>query len=91
MGYVEINDDVIWTKHVHEDATLQKRLTEAPQGKIVRLEIDGLVGDWVKMNDDPSGRPTNGIRPTKTTLKAWREIRKQSWGKLVKVRLLELS
>lgn len=85
MGFVEINDDVIWAKHVHEDPELQRRIVDAPQGTVIRLEIDGLLCDWIKMKDDPSGRPTNGIRPTKTSLKAWRDIRKRKWGTLLRV------
>jgi len=89
MGLLEINDVVIWAKAVYEDAALKKRITDAPQGTVIPLEIDGVPGNWIKMSDDPGGRPTNGARPTKSTLKLWREIRKKKSGTLVSVRLLE--
>jgi len=87
MGSVEINDVVIWAKGVH-DAALQKRIIGAPPDTIIRLEIGGFACDWIKMRDDPSGRSTNGIRPTKASLELWREIKKQNWRTLMPVRLL---
>jgi hypothetical protein len=88
MGLVEINDVVIWAKSVYEYPALRARIIEAPPETIIPLEIDGVIGNWIKMNDGRDGRPTNGIKPTKTTKKPWGEIRKQKWGTLVSVRLL---
>jgi hypothetical protein len=86
---VEINDVVIWAKSVYDPA-LQKFIIQAPQGKTMFLEIDGVAGNWIKMNDGRDGRPTNGIKPTTYTKNSsWAKIRAQKWGTLVSIRLLE--
>jgi predicted RNase H-like nuclease len=91
MTLVETTDVVIWAKGVHGDDSLRRGIIDASQGALIRLEFPefGVAGTFMKMKNDPSGRPTNGIRPTETTRKIWREIRAAKRGASAQVQFLD--
>ena len=84
----EIRDYVIWSKHLHGDLNLPARIEALDAGETIRLEIDGVRGDWRKMDDGKDGRPTPGIRPLGATQAFWRDLYKFRRGEVVSVKLL---
>ena len=84
MSYVRICDDVLWLSHIDGNDTLQSKIKNMNQGESIKLEIDGLVGKWLKMSDGV-GQPTPGIKPTDDIYKQWQDIRYQENGKLVTI------
>ncbi len=75
---------VLWAKHIHGDG-LAERLTALPGGHILRLTIDGVTGDWRKMDDGRDGRPTPGLRPLGGAKAFWRELYERRRGATVAV------
>lgn len=69
------NDDAIWLKHVTADAKALALLHQVPAGTALKLEVEGFVGDWVRMADGKDGRPTMGLRPVGKTLVFWKSMK----------------
>ncbi len=61
MSTLTIRDDLIWIKHLPEP--LQARARQLQSGETIRLEIDGIVGVWQRMEDGQDGCPTYGLKP----------------------------
>jgi hypothetical protein len=83
MVMMEIRDNVIWTKHLHGDPALVKRLNETSAGTMRKFVVDGLVGYWEKMADGKDGRPTNGYRPIGNNNGRWKLLYAAKRGELV--------
>jgi hypothetical protein len=60
---VEVRDHVLWIPHITGEAELKAWLEQIPSGASVRLAVDGVAGDWRKMDDGKDGRPTPGFKP----------------------------
>jgi hypothetical protein len=75
MATVLNNDDAIWLKHVKADANALALLRQVPAGTALRLEIEGVAGDWVRMADGRDGRPTLGLKPVGKTLTFWKSMK----------------
>jgi hypothetical protein len=69
------NDDAIWLKHIHADANALALLRQVPAGTPLKLEIEGVVGDWERMADGKDGRPTLGLKPVGKTLSFWKSMK----------------
>lgn len=74
MGVVEIRDHSIWARHIHGDNSLKERILNLRAGARLCLAIDGVKGDWVKMDDGKDGRPTPGIKPIGETRTFWNSL-----------------
>lgn len=60
---VEVRDHVLWVRHIAGGAELKTWLEQIPAGASIRLIVDGVAGDWRKMDDGKDGRPTPGFKP----------------------------
>ncbi len=85
MGLVTIKDDVIWFSHLSGDPPLLHQLLSLPDGGGIRLVIDGVEGDWVRMAAGKDGRPTLGIRPLGTMVDVWRAYYRDRKGQSVEI------
>jgi hypothetical protein len=69
------NDDAIWLKHVDAQPDLSALLYQLRAGTRIRLEIDGVAGDWEKMAEGKDKRPTQGLKPVGQTRDFWKAMR----------------
>ncbi len=69
------NDDAIWLKNVNADANALALLRQIPAGTALKLEVEGVTGDWVRMADGKDGRPTLGLKPVGQTLAFWKSMK----------------
>ena len=74
MGSCLNNGDCLWFKHLETDESSFHRLYKLKAGSRIRVEIDGVVGHWVRMDDGADGRPTPGIRPITQAKKHWKSL-----------------
>jgi len=88
MAQTIVSDFVIWTKHIHGDAQIEKRILGLREGETLDLKVDGVVGTWNRMKDGKDGRPTPGIRPVGKAKDFWRELYDARRGDLVSLELL---
>ena len=75
MGTLLNNDDVIWIKNVTADGNTLALLKQLPANTRLKLEIEGVRGDWMRMADGADGRPTLGLKPVGETVKFWKSMR----------------
>ncbi|HWA21494.1 MAG TPA: hypothetical protein VG735_03755 [Caulobacterales bacterium] len=87
MAVVEVRDFVIWPKHIHGDPALSQTLLALRQGDTVELVIDGFRGAWRKMDDQPDGKPTPGIRPVAAMKMFWSRLYRERRGETVDLKL----
>jgi len=87
---VQIEDHVIWFKHVH-DETLVSRLTKLRSNEAINLEADGVVGLWRRMRTGKDGRPVPGLRPEGPMKQVWNEWFKSRKGLAITVREATLA
>jgi hypothetical protein len=85
----EVRDYVIWSKHIHGDQALARRIETLAPGQTLHLKVDGVRGTWRKMDQGKDGRPTPGIRPLGAAQQFWRELYKSRRGAVVSVALLD--
>lgn len=85
MAQVEVRDRTIWTKHVHGDADLVRSLENLPEGQPVTLSVGGKVGTWVKMRDQPGGKPTPGLKPVGEVQAHWKHLFENRRGAVVEI------
>jgi hypothetical protein len=69
------NDDAIWLKHVDAEPDLGALLYQLRAGTRLRLEIEGVAGDWEKMAEGKDTRPTQGLKPVGRTREFWKSMR----------------
>jgi hypothetical protein len=86
MGLVVIKDDVIWFSHVSDDPPLLHRLMSLTDGEKIRLELDGIDGDWVRMAAGSDGRPTLGIKPCGVMSDVWKAYYRDRKGQTVRIK-----
>jgi hypothetical protein len=75
MGTFLNNDDAIWLKNVNADADMLALLTQLPAGTRLKLEVEGVRGDWERMADGKDGRPTFGFKPVGETQRFWKSMK----------------
>jgi hypothetical protein len=85
MGKIVVSDDVIWAKHILGNADLIQALNGLPGGEPVALIIDGVEGQWCKMEDGKDGRPTKGLRPVGRTKAFWKALYQNRLGEAVAI------
>jgi hypothetical protein len=76
------NDDVIWLKHIHADPDLSALLYQLRGGTRLRLEIEGVVGEWERMAEGRDKRPTEGLKPVGETREFWRKMKEKRGERL---------
>ena len=69
------NDDNIWFKHVSADSDTIAMLHQIPGGTKLKLEIEGVRGEWVRTKDGKDGRPTFALRPVGKTIDFWKTMK----------------
>lgn len=69
MSTLVIRDHAIWMKHLPD--FLQERVRQMEPGEVIRLEVDGIVGFWQRMDDGHDGRPTYGLKPVDAMRDVW--------------------
>lgn len=84
-AHVILTDFAIWFKHVEGD-TLVLRLRELKAEEEISLEVDGVVGRWIRMKTGSDGRPTEGIRPHGSMKKVWSGWYKKRRGNTLALR-----
>jgi hypothetical protein len=85
MGYVKINDDVLWAKQIEGDPDLRERIVALPAGSSIDLEVDGIVGHWEKARTGKDGRPTLAVKPVGPMREVWKRFQERR-GEIVEVR-----
>ncbi len=88
MATVLNNDDAIWLKNVNADANALALLRQVPAGTTLKLEVEGVTGDWVRMADGKDGRPTLGLRPVGKTLEFWKSMKSRR-GEYLEFRVVD--
>ncbi len=86
MGRMIIQDNAIWAKHIEADAEITRRILSLPQNAPLILRIDGKPVRFLKMRNQPSGKPTNGLRPD-PEFKAFWDAMQERRGEVVGVSL----
>jgi hypothetical protein len=69
------NDDAIWLKNVNADNNTIAMLRQIPAGTRLKLEVEGVRGEWQRMADGKDGRPTFGLKPVGKTLEFWKSLK----------------
>jgi hypothetical protein len=87
---VDISDVAIWIKHVHHEP-LKMRLRELPDNAVITLEVDGVVGNWIRMKTGKDGRPTEAIRPYGPMKQIWSEWYRNRRGRAVPIREIQVA
>ncbi len=75
MATVLNNDDAIWLKNVNADPQTAALLAQLAGGARLKIEIEGVRGDWERMADGKDGRPTYGLKPVGETLRFWKVMK----------------
>ena len=88
MVDMRISDNVVWAKHLRDDARLFRRVKELEQNAPIILRIDGNLLLFRKMRDGKDGRRTQGLRPDATARDRWEAMQTRR-GEFVKVALVE--
>jgi hypothetical protein len=86
MSVVEARDYVLWPKHIHGNARLRNELLALAAGALVTLEVDGVTGTWVKMEDGKDGTPTPGLKALGVARDHWHGLFKANRGAVVAIR-----
>lgn len=84
MSFVEIRDNVIWAKHIHENDALKQKILNMPAANIIELKVGDTIGHWKKMENSPIGVPTPGLKPIGSAKNYWKTLQKNR-GKLVHI------
>ncbi len=79
---IEVRDDVIWAKHLKDDPSLYGQVIALKDDEIIRLKVDGIVGNWAKMRTGGDGRPTLGIKPIGAMARVWARLQKRRGEKI---------
>jgi hypothetical protein len=87
MAHLQIRDNAIWFKHIEGDERLRERILRLRQGATIDLEVDGVVGRWVKMQDGKDGRSTDGLRPVGPMREVWKGMQARR-GAVVPIRAI---
>ena len=82
------NDDAIWLKNVNADNNTIAVLRQIPAGTKLKLEVEGVPGDWQRMADGKDGRPTLGLKPVGKTLEFWKSL-KQRRGEHLEFKIVD--
>jgi hypothetical protein len=85
MAKVQVRDRSIWTKHIHGDAELARRLEELEAGTTIELRVAGSRGWWEKMRCGAAGSQTPGFKPLGEAKEQWGELFRQHRGELVEL------
>ena len=88
MGTFLNNDDAIWLRHVNADPDTVALLRQLKAGARLKIEIEGVRGDWVRMADGKDGRPTLGLKPVGETLDFWKSMKKRR-GERIDFRIVD--
>ena|ERR1700712_1041077 len=89
-AHVVLTDFAIWFKHV-EGEPLVSRLRELKGEEEITLEVDGIVGRWVRMKPGSDGRPTEGIRPHGSMKTIWSGWYTQRRGDTLTLREVQVA
>jgi len=79
---MEIRDNVIWAKHLRPDTKLQTAVLDLKDDETIKLSVDGIVGDWIKMRTGKDGRPVQGIKPSGAMIAVWDRMQKRRGEKV---------
>jgi hypothetical protein len=85
MATVEVRDRAIWTKHIHGDLEIARRLEALDPGATIELRVAGIKGLWEKMRSGPAGAPTPGLKPLGEAKVRWGEMFRSHRGELVEL------
>jgi hypothetical protein len=85
MAFVTVKDHVIWIPHVVGNDGLREKLEALEAGDAIKIIVDGQAGTCVRMNDDPSGRPTHGLKPVGKTKTQWAELYATRRGQVIEL------
>jgi hypothetical protein len=85
MGYVKIEDDLVWAKKIEGDTDLRDRINNLAAGATIDLEVDGVVGHWEKAKVGKDGRPTKAIKPVGPMREIWKRLQARR-GDIVAIR-----
>ncbi len=82
------NDDAIWLKNVNADPQTKALLSQLAAGTRLKIEIEGVKGDWERMANGRDGRPTYGLKPVGETLLYWKTMKSRR-GELLNFRIID--
>jgi hypothetical protein len=85
MSVVEVRDYVLWPKHIHGNPKLRDELLALQAGALITLEVDGVTGTWVKMEDGNNGVPTPGLKALGTARDHWHGLFRAHRGAVLKI------
>lgn len=80
---VEVRDHALWIRHITATDELKTWLEQIPGGASVRLVVDGVAGDWRKLDDGKDGRPTAAFKPvTEPGRSCWHALQAKRGAKV---------
>jgi hypothetical protein len=85
MSHVEVRDHALWTKHIHGNEPLKEKIHSMSAGQLIELVVNGVRGQWVKMDNGKDGRPTPGIKALGAARKNWHALNDER-GTVVPIR-----
>jgi hypothetical protein len=90
MSYIEVRDHALWAKHLHGNKALKEKILSMEAGEIIHLEVGGVSGVWVKMEDGKDGRPTPGLRAIGKAKAYWHGLQEHR-GEIVTIKEVKPS
>jgi hypothetical protein len=65
---------------------LRDELLALEAGTLVKLDVGGVIGTWVKMNNAKTGEPTPGLKALGTARDHWHRLFREQRGAVVTIR-----
>jgi hypothetical protein len=85
MSVVEVRDYVLWPMHIHGNPGLRDKLLALEAGALINLEVEGVGGTWLKMDDGKNGAPIPGLKALGLARNHWHGLFKANRGAVVNI------
>jgi hypothetical protein len=86
VSVVEARDYVLGVKHIRCNQPLRDEVLAFEAGALITLNVDGMLGIRVKMDDNTSGEPTPGLKALENAREHWHRLFREQRGSVVEIR-----
>ena len=87
MARLEIRDDALWVKHIHDGQEIRSRIDRLHEGEAIGLIVDGRPLLFRKMRVGHDGRATAGVVPDAAYRDIWAEFQTRR-GEIVSLAIM---